>query len=35
MESTRLLVMKGRRYKLWWPGKGVGGIGVIVEELYE
>ena len=27
--------MKGRRYKLWWPGKGdgVGGVGAMVAEL--
>ena len=25
--------MKGRRYKLWWFGKGgVGGVGVMVKE---
>ena len=29
-----MLGMKGRRYKLWWSGKGdgVGGVGVIVKE---
>ena len=31
-----MLEMKGRRYKLWWSGKGdgVGGVGVLaIEEL--
>ena len=29
-----MLVMNGRRYKLWWSGKGdgVGGVGVMVKE---
>ena len=29
-----MLGMKGRRYKLWWSGKGdgVGGDGVMVKE---
>ena len=29
-----MLGMKGRRYKLWWSGKGDGviGVGVIVKE---
>ena len=29
--------MKGRRYKLWWSGKGdgFGGVGVMVKELCE
>ena len=28
-----MLQMKGRRYKLWWSGKGdrVGGVGVMVK----
>ena len=33
-----MLWMKGRRYKLWWSGKGdgVGGVGVMAKvELYE
>ena len=36
-QGAKLLVMEGRRYKLWWSGKGdgAGGVGVIVEELYE
>ena len=31
--GTRMLGMKGRRYKLWWSGKadGVGGVGVMVK----
>ena len=24
--------MKGRRYKLWWSGDGVGGVGVMVKQ---
>ena len=30
-----MLGMKGRRYKLWWSGKGngVGGVGVMLEQL--
>ena len=33
--SARMLVMKGRRHKLWCCGKGarVGGVGLMVEEL--
>ena len=27
-----MLVMKGRRYKLWWSGNGVGVAGVMVNE---
>ena len=29
-----MLGMKGRRYRLWWSGKGdgVGGVGVMVKE---
>ena len=29
-----MLVMKGRRYELWWSGNadGVGGVGVMVKE---
>ena len=29
-----MLRMKGRRYKLWWSGKGdgVGGVGVMVKD---
>ena len=37
-QSVRMLGMEGRRYKLWWSGKGdeVGGVVVMVkEELYE
>ena len=32
--GTGMLVMKGRRYELWWSGKGVGvgGVGVMVKE---
>ena len=36
--GARMLGMKGRRYKLWWSGKGdgVGGVGATVnEELCE
>ena len=36
--GARMLGMKGRRYKLWWSGKGDGidGVGVMVmEELRE
>ena len=30
-----MMGMKGRRYKLWWSGKGdvFGGVGVMVKEL--
>ena len=33
-QGDRILWMKGRRYKLWWSGKGdgVGGVGVMVKE---
>ena len=33
-QGVSMLGMKGRRYKLWWSGKGdgVGGAGVIVKE---
>ena len=34
----RMLGMKGRRYKLWWFGKGdgIGGVeGMVKEELCE
>ena len=24
--------MKGSRYRLWWSGKGVGGVGAMVKE---
>ena len=37
-QGTRMLGMKGRRYTLWWSGKGDGfsGVGVMVnEELCE
>ena len=37
-QGVRMLGMKGRRYKLWWSGKGdgVGGVGAMVkEELYK
>ena len=37
-QGSMMLGMKGRRYKLWWSGKGdgVGGVGVMVmEELCE
>ena len=32
--GVRMLGMKGRKYNLWWPGKGdaVGGVGVMVKE---
>ena len=32
-----ILRMKGRRYKVWWSGKGdgVGCVGVIVKKLCE
>ena len=32
-----MLGIKGWEYKLWWSGKGdgVGGMGVMVKELYE
>ena len=31
-QGDRMLGMKGRRYKLWWSGKEVDGVGVIVKE---
>ena len=33
-QGTRMLGMKGRRYKLWWSGNGdkVGGVGDMVKE---
>ena len=33
-QGARMLWMKGRRYKLWWSGRGdgVGGVGVMVKE---
>ena len=35
-QRAGMMRMKGRRYKLWWSGKGVGGVGVILmEELCE
>ena len=36
-QGARMLGMKGRRCKHWWSGKGdgVGGVGVIEEELCE
>ena len=32
--GASMLVMKGRRYKVWWSGigDGVGGVGVMVKE---
>ena len=35
--GARMLGMKGRRYNLWWSGKGdiFGGVGVMVKELCE
>ena len=34
-QGARMLGMKGRRYKMWWSGKGdgVGGVGVMVKKL--
>ena len=31
-QGARMLAMKGRRYKMWWSGKGDGdgGLGVMV-----
>ena len=37
-QGVRMLATKGRRYELWWSGKGdgVGGVGVMVKgELCE
>ena len=33
-QGSRKMGMKGRRYKLWWCGKGdgIGGVGVMVKE---
>ena len=33
-QVVRMLAMKGKRYKLWWSGKGdgFGGVGVMVKE---
>ena len=33
-QGARMIGMKGRRYKLWWSGKGDGvrGVGVMVKE---
>ena len=33
-QSARVLRMKRRKYKLWWPGKGdgVGGVGDMVKD---
>ena len=33
-QDARVLGMKGRRYRLWWSGKGdgVGGVGAMVKE---
>ena len=33
-QGAKILGMKGRRYKLWWSGKGdgVGGVGAMVKE---
>ena len=31
-QGARMLGMKGRRYRLWWSGNGVGGVGVMVKE---
>ena len=33
-QGTRLLGMKGRRYMLWWSGKGdgIGSVGIMVKE---
>ena len=34
--GNMMLVMKGRRCRLWWSGNGVGGVEVMVnEELCE
>ena len=32
-QGARMLGMKGRRYRLWWSGKGVGGVEVMVQEV--
>ena len=33
-QVAKMLRMKGRRYKQWWPAKGdgVGGVGFMVKE---
>ena len=33
-QGAWMLGMKGRRYKLWWSGKGdgVGGVGIMIKE---
>ena len=31
-QGTRMLGMKGWRYRLWWSGEGVGGVVVMVKE---
>ena len=31
-QGARMLWMKRRRYRLWWSGDGVGGVGVMVKE---
>ena len=33
-QGARMMGMNGRRYRLWWSGKGdrVGGVGVMVKE---
>ena len=30
-QGTRMLGMKGRRYRLWWSRDGVGSVGVMVK----
>ena len=30
--GDRMMGMKGRRYKLWWSGKGDGGVGVMMKK---
>ena len=37
-QGARMLGMKGRRYRLWWSGKGdrIGGVGfMLMKELCE
>ena len=29
------MMEKGRRYKLWWYGEGLGGVRVMMKELCE
>ena len=33
-QSFRMLVIEGRRYELWWSGRGdrVGGMGIMMKE---